>query len=604
MGDFTADIRAKLDLGEAKSQLDSFLNQTRNVKVKVDLETGNVNIASFLNQLQSQFKQAGQQVGQSFTQSVNSSFSKINVRNAASQISDMQRTLKSMHVDSSAIDTITKNLTSMNIAIKKVTTDIDSNTGNLKIKIDGIDESVSGIQRMVSITKEFDSSSGIMARSGEKIVQTFDDIGKVTAKASEWQSKLNSFKEQFRDILSINGGNNSLANMLKGIDFSNITSSTGLDDMVQKFKQVQEEGQRLNSMFNKTWASNAIENFNARLERIPTELSIIESKFKNLGDASFKTVQGDIERVRQGLRDIGKETDVEKKIQKFNELDNTLKKINLSYRQSAAAQRSITLDQDVSITSNKLESWMQRNTIAASKYKDKIEEIRVALKNVSSAGDLKAVQKDINELQAKAGAEGNLGKGIFATLKSNIGKVSPLFGMGSLVATATRALKSMYDNVVQIDTAMTELRKVTDETASTYERFQSNAGKTAQEIGTTVSDFITSTADFARLGYDFDQAQNMAKIANIYKVVGDDIADISTATQSVISTQKAFNISTEESMSIVDRFNEVSNNFAISSGGIGEAMTRSASSLAAAGNTIDQSIALITAANTVVNTLN
>lgn len=42
------------------------------------------------------------------------------------------------------------------------------------------------------------------------------------------------------------------------------------------------------------------------------------------------------------------------------------------------------------------------------------------------------------------------------------------------------------------------------------------------------------------------------------------------------------------------------NNFAISSGGIGEAMERSASSLMAANNTIDESIALITAANLVV----
>ena len=53
-------------------------------------------------------------------------------------------------------------------------------------------------------------------------------------------------------------------------------------------------------------------------------------------------------------------------------------------------------------------------------------------------------------------------------------------------------------------------------------------------------------------------------------------------------------------MSIVDLFNETSNNFAISSGGIGEAMQRSASALKAAGNTIEESVALITAANTVV----
>lgn len=42
------------------------------------------------------------------------------------------------------------------------------------------------------------------------------------------------------------------------------------------------------------------------------------------------------------------------------------------------------------------------------------------------------------------------------------------------------------------------------------------------------------------------------------------------------------------------------NNFAISSGGIGEALERSASSLAAAGNTLDKSIAMIVAANTVI----
>ena len=42
------------------------------------------------------------------------------------------------------------------------------------------------------------------------------------------------------------------------------------------------------------------------------------------------------------------------------------------------------------------------------------------------------------------------------------------------------------------------------------------------------------------------------------------------------------------------------NNFAISSTGIGEAMQRSASALFEAGNTIDESIALITGANSVV----
>lgn len=41
------------------------------------------------------------------------------------------------------------------------------------------------------------------------------------------------------------------------------------------------------------------------------------------------------------------------------------------------------------------------------------------------------------------------------------------------------------------------------------------------------------------------------------------------------------------------------NRFAITSGGIGDALQRSASALYAAGNTLDESIALVTAANSV-----
>ena len=48
------------------------------------------------------------------------------------------------------------------------------------------------------------------------------------------------------------------------------------------------------------------------------------------------------------------------------------------------------------------------------------------------------------------------------------------------------------------------------------------------------------------------------------------------------------------------RVTKSSNNFAISSGGIGEALQRSASSMMAANNSLDETIALITAANTVV----
>lgn len=154
--------------------------------------------------------------------------------------------------------------------------------------------------------------------------------------------------------------------------------------------------------------------------------------------------------------------------------------------------------------------------------------------------------------------------------------------------------------VKEIDSALTELKKVTDETDETYEKFLDTASKVGSEIGSTIADFTDATADFARLGYSISEATELAKAASIYKNVGDGIDSVAQATESIISTMKAFGIEAEDSMGIVNRFNEVGNNFAISSTGIGEALQRSASALYESGNTIDESIALITAANSVV----
>jgi len=155
-------------------------------------------------------------------------------------------------------------------------------------------------------------------------------------------------------------------------------------------------------------------------------------------------------------------------------------------------------------------------------------------------------------------------------------------------------------DIIAIDGAMTELKKVTDETAQTYEKFLDRAADKAQKLGTTIADTVTATADFARLGYDMSEAEDLATAALVYKNVGDGIEDISVASQSIISTMKAFGIETENAMLIVDKFNKIGNEMPIASKGIGEALTRSAAGLAETNNTLDESIGLIVAANSVI----
>jgi hypothetical protein len=60
-------------------------------------------------------------------------------------------------------------------------------------------------------------------------------------------------------------------------------------------------------------------------------------------------------------------------------------------------------------------------------------------------------------------------------------------------------LRKGIQYVREIDSALTELKKVTDETEETYNRFLDTASKTASKVGSTVKDIISSTADWARL---------------------------------------------------------------------------------------------------------
>lgn len=127
----------------------------------------------------------------------------------------------------------------------------------------------------------------------------------------------------------------------------------------------------------------------------------------------------------------------------------------------------------------------------------------------------------------------------------------------ALFSRATQELRKGIQYVREIDLALTELRKVTDETEEEYDQFLQTAAKTGARLGTTISAVTEATATFAKLGYSMEQATEMAESAIVYKNVGDNIASTEDAADSIISTMKGFRLEASESMAIVDRFNEV-----------------------------------------------
>lgn len=212
--------------------------------------------------------------------------------------------------------------------------------------------------------------------------------------------------------------------------------------------------------------------------------------------------------------------------------------------------------------------------------------------------ELKDLSADMAVFRKEAQAAGLAGESAFGKFANSFKVMSSYITANMVFNFVKRQLRDMVQEVTAVDTAMVELRKVTEATDEQFEAFARSAGQTGRELGASVSDVINATATFARLGESLPDAEELGKVATLYKNVGDGI-DIETASEDIVSTMKAFKIEAKDAITIVDKLNEVGNNFAISSGGIGEALKRSASALAAANNDISQSIALITTANTV-----
>ena len=232
----------------------------------------------------------------------------------------------------------------------------------------------------------------------------------------------------------------------------------------------------------------------------------------------------------------------------------------------------------------KLSRELQNGEMSAREFNKKFSEIKAT--TVQSSTAIRVAGENTQKFSERIGS-----------LSSKFGT---WFSITRVIMAAFRSVKQMVSAVIELDTAMTELKKVTNETDATYEKFLVNAASRAKQLGAALSDTVTATADFARLGFSIEEAEKLADTAIVYKNVGDGIKDISEASESIIATMQAFDIAADDTMTIVDKFNEVGNNYAISSEGVGEALLRSAAAMHAANNSLDETIALATAANTIV----
>lgn len=282
-----------------------------------------------------------------------------------------------------------------------------------------------------------------------------------------------------------------------------------------------------------------------------------------------------------------------------NELGNVSQKLTeykKKFQESTSTTNESTNLRNLVTTINKYEETLN-NLDKRQDLKKRLYDIRDAAKAQSKPFNVLSnefAELKINMESAGIAAE-TLGQKLSRLFKEHFQTAIAMAG----VAMVKQGLREVYDNVVEIDDSMVELKKVTTESTEAYSQFSDRAAKTSRDLGASISDYVSATADWARLGYGLPDAEELARVSTLFANVGDGIENIADASSYMISILKGFDLAADDAQKVADLINEVANNEPASASDISEILTRSGAALHEAGNDLSQAISLGVAMNSV-----
>lgn len=283
--------------------------------------------------------------------------------------------------------------------------------------------------------------------------------------------------------------------------------------------------------------------------------------------------------------------------QKYQELRAEIDAVSKSAQQ---AQNKVKNKTGFDNISAELDKYVNQNPNLSSNADlwKQIQNLNSAVKNYT--GTLEDNRAAMASVKAQAEALGltteTLGQKFTRLWKEHAQTAAVMAGLHLV----QQGMRQVYDNVVEVNSAMTELKKVTNETDTAYLKFTQRAAQQSRELGANISDYVQTTADWARLGYNLPSSEELARVSSLFANVGDGIDSATQASEYLISTLKGFNLVADDAERVVDIINQVANTEPVSAQDISEILQRSAAALSASNTSFEKTVALGTAMNSVL----
>ena len=331
------------------------------------------------------------------------------------------------------------------------------------------------------------------------------------------------------------------------------------------------------------------------------EINAVKTSFDGLRNTTteLQTAMNGLDTAYGNLKTAQAGSDPQKLVVAEEAYVNALKKVknqlDINKRTEREAKTAQTLIDRRNTFISRIDSWLTTNSAAAKKFGNALRELQQQARN-ADAVQMKHLEAELRNITNQAITAGKSGKNMADRFNESFKTVASYFSASSIIMRSISSIKNGITAIVDLDTALVDLRKTTKATSEELKEFYYSANESAKQLGVTTKDVIQAAADWSRLGYSIKDAETMAKTSSIFASISPNV-DISKATDGLVSAMKAFKIEADDALDgIASKINAIGNSQAVSNEDIIEFLTRSSSAMKEANNTLDETIALGTAA--------
>lgn len=628
MSDFRAHIVGNLDLSEARSQMESFLNEYKDKKLKITPEI-NTSQAQKAGEQVAQavskgMEKSAQSTGAQFAQAVSKGASKSKKGKDLFGFSEeQQKVRKKIAKDAELLQESYPGLnkkdakkdargyyTAQESERKKADQAAQkASEQKMKDSISAINEESKARERaekqnyqtrkknadaimkesLANIEKQSKNKADIIKAQASGKDSTVDVLKEQRKQLRSEGRKLQKEMRSYNDIYSPSERSQILRNKRMESSYDVDMARAAVSDKVAASLKVSSSGSASSSNSTKS-GNNKIRynvetgNYAARSSKMEKQLSVYSGQdTENVAKATIalKTYNeelGNLQNHFNGSKRMnGSElaASFERMTKAGDTFKNTLSQINDTQSKNLAtgvAERG----------ANKIAAYYEANSKAVKKYGASLKELESQYRNAKTVEDKGNIENEFSTLKSRISAEGLTGKSGLDEAKrafKQIGQFAMTYGL--IQNTVMQIPSQMISAVKDYDSAMTNMQMATGISNNQAQELMNTYSDMGKQLKVTGVDVATSATEWMKQGKTIEESNKLAQDSIVLSKIGDLSSD--DATRTITAAMKSYDLNESQVMDFVDQISAIDMASGTDVGGLANAFNEVAANANQAG---------------------